>query len=79
LPVRFDGPVKSPSAAYFYVRLIPQDSRALHLALFTVPSDFATFYELIRFASDVSLFWLVAETHALWASSCLLAMPENFC
>ena len=25
--------------AYFYVRLIPQDLRALHLEFFTVPSD----------------------------------------
>jgi hypothetical protein len=30
-------------AAYFYVRFIPQDSRALHLELFTVPSTFTTF------------------------------------
>jgi len=27
------------TAAYFYVRLIPQDSRALHLDLFSLPSD----------------------------------------
>ncbi len=27
------------TAAYFYVRLIPQDLRALHLHLFSVPSD----------------------------------------
>jgi len=27
------------TAAYWYVRLIPKDSRALHLELFTVPSD----------------------------------------
>ena len=26
-------------AAYFYVRLIPQDLRALHLDLFSLPSD----------------------------------------
>jgi hypothetical protein len=37
-------------AAYFYVRLIPQDSRALHLELFTVPSALTTFYEFIKFA-----------------------------
>jgi hypothetical protein len=29
-------------AAYFYVRLIPQNSRALHLELFAVPSILAT-------------------------------------
>jgi len=29
-------------AAYFSVRLIPQDSRALHLELFAVPSTLAT-------------------------------------
>jgi hypothetical protein len=28
------------TAAYFYVRLIPQDLRALHLDLFSLPSDF---------------------------------------
>jgi len=27
-------------AAYWYVRLTPQDSQALHLDLFTVPSHF---------------------------------------
>jgi len=32
-------------AAYFSVRLIPQDSRALHLQL--VPSTVATFYEAV--------------------------------
>jgi hypothetical protein len=36
------------TAAYFYVRLIPQDSRALHLELFAVPSTLVTFYEVIR-------------------------------
>jgi hypothetical protein len=35
-------------AAYFYVRLIPQDSRALHQELFTVPSTLATFHEIIH-------------------------------
>jgi hypothetical protein len=34
-------------AAYFSVRLIPQDSRALHLELFTVPSNLLTVYEAI--------------------------------
>jgi hypothetical protein len=34
------------TAAYFSVRLIPQDSRALHLKLFTVPSTLATFCEV---------------------------------
>jgi hypothetical protein len=34
-------------AAYVRVRLIPQDSCALHLELFTVPSILATFYEVI--------------------------------
>jgi hypothetical protein len=33
-------------AAYFYVRLMPQDSRALHLEL--VPSTVATFCEVIN-------------------------------
>ncbi|HYA02109.1 MAG TPA: hypothetical protein VEI04_03240, partial [Syntrophobacteria bacterium] len=28
--------------------LIPQDSRALHLELFTVPSTLTTFYETIK-------------------------------
>jgi hypothetical protein len=45
-PPAIDGTVKSPSAALRFifrhcdvrkVRLIPQDSRALHLELFTVP------------------------------------------
>jgi hypothetical protein len=27
-------------AAYFHVRFIPQDLRALHLDLFSLPSDF---------------------------------------
>jgi hypothetical protein len=49
--VNFDGFVKSPSAAYFYVRLIPQDSRALHLELFTVPSHIVTSYERIKLTS----------------------------
>ena len=35
-------------AAYVYVRLIPQDSRALHLELFTVPSTLATSYEVVK-------------------------------
>ena len=35
-------------AAYFYVRFIPQDSRALHLELFPVSSTLATFYEVIN-------------------------------
>jgi hypothetical protein len=35
-------------AAYVYVLLIPQDSRALHLELFTVPSALATFYEPVK-------------------------------
>jgi hypothetical protein len=34
-------------AAYLYVRFIPQDSRALHLELFPVPSTLATSYEVI--------------------------------
>ncbi len=33
-------------AAYFSGRLIPQDLRALHLELFTLPSD-SEFYEII--------------------------------
>ena len=36
-------------AAYFYVRLIPKDSRALHLELFAVPSLLKTSREVIRF------------------------------
>jgi len=36
------------TAAYFYVRLISQDSRALHLDLFTVPSPTMAFYEVIN-------------------------------
>jgi hypothetical protein len=35
-------------AAYFYVRLISKDSRALHLKLFTVPSGLTTFYQVIN-------------------------------
>jgi hypothetical protein len=35
-------------AAYFSLRVIPQDSRALHLELFTVPSTLATFCEVIN-------------------------------
>jgi hypothetical protein len=30
-------------AAYWQVRLIPQDSQALHLELFTLPSDLGLF------------------------------------
>jgi hypothetical protein len=30
--------------AYFYVRLIPQDPRALHLEFFTVPPNPSAFY-----------------------------------
>ena len=32
-------------APYYYVRLIPQGLRALHLDLFTVPSHWMTYYE----------------------------------
>jgi len=32
-------------AAYYYVRLIPQGLRALHLDLFTVPSHWMKYYE----------------------------------
>jgi hypothetical protein len=39
-------------AAYFYVLLIPHDSRALHLKLFTVPSTLATSYEVIMVRSS---------------------------
>jgi hypothetical protein len=35
-------------AAYFYVRLIPQDLRSLHLELFAVPSVLTTFCEVIN-------------------------------
>jgi hypothetical protein len=39
-----EGGLRSASsfviAAYFSVRLIPQDLRALHLDLFSLPSDF---------------------------------------
>jgi hypothetical protein len=41
-------------AAYVYVRLIPQDSRALHLELFTVPSTLPTSYEVIENAIAIS-------------------------
>jgi hypothetical protein len=34
-------------AEYSHVRFIPQGSRALHLELFTVPSTFIIFYEVI--------------------------------
>jgi hypothetical protein len=34
-------------AAYLCVRLIPQDSRALHLELFTVPPTLTTVYDVI--------------------------------
>jgi len=40
------------TAAYFYVRLMPQDSRALHLELFTVPSTLVTSYEVIKPCND---------------------------
>jgi len=43
-----DGFVKSPSAAYFYVRLIPQDPLAQHLEPFTMPSVLTTFCEVIK-------------------------------
>jgi hypothetical protein len=39
-------------AAYFYVRLIPQNSRALHLELFTVPSGLTTFCEVIKWGES---------------------------
>jgi hypothetical protein len=35
-------------ALYFYVRLLPQDSRALHLELCAVLSTLATFYEIMK-------------------------------
>jgi len=47
--IKHDGFVKSPTAALcfiflhcgvLYVRLIPQDLQALHLELFTLPSEF---------------------------------------
>jgi len=50
--LNLDGFAKSSSAAYFYVRLIPQDSRALHLKLFTVPSTLTTFCEGINLISE---------------------------
>jgi hypothetical protein len=52
-----DGFVKSPSAALRFIfrhcgvllcTLIPQDSRALHLELLTVPSTLTTFCEAIN-------------------------------
>jgi hypothetical protein len=44
-------------AAYFYVRLTLQDSRALHLELFPVPSVLTTFYEviIINYSSSSSI------------------------
>jgi hypothetical protein len=39
-------------AAYFYVRLIPQNSRALHRELFTVPSGLTTFCEVIKWGES---------------------------
>jgi hypothetical protein len=35
-------------AAYFYVRLIPQDSPALHLELFPVPSSLTASCEILK-------------------------------
>jgi hypothetical protein len=35
-------------AAYYNVRLIPHDLRALHLELFSLPSRLMTFYEFIK-------------------------------
>ena len=35
-------------AAYFNVRLIPQDLHALHLELFTVPSRLMTYCEFLK-------------------------------
>jgi hypothetical protein len=41
-------PGQAYCAAYFFIRLIPQDLRALHLKFFTVPSHLLTFYEFIN-------------------------------
>jgi hypothetical protein len=49
-----DGFVKSPSAALRFI--IPQDLRALHLELFTVPSSLMTFYEFINSGLDEEQF-----------------------
>ena len=38
---------------YLGVRFIPQNSRALHPELFTVPSHLWTFYESIKGASSI--------------------------
>jgi len=45
-------------AAYFYVRLFPQDLRALHLGLFTVPSYFMTFCKSIKFKRETKNYFL---------------------
>jgi len=48
-------------AAYVYVRLTPQDSRALPAELFTEPSNlacFSTFYECIMVESSEKLRFL---------------------
>jgi hypothetical protein len=41
-------------AAYSYVRLIPQDLRALHLELFSLPSDSPTFHEITIFSLEIA-------------------------
>ena len=60
--VKFDGFVKSPYAALRcilrhcgvqIVRLIPQNLRALPMALFTKPSVFLTFYEFVKFGRQL--------------------------
>jgi hypothetical protein len=40
------------TAAHLYVRLVPQDSRALHLELFTVPSNLPNFCDGITFLKN---------------------------
>jgi len=62
--VKFDGFVKSPSAAlrftfvvaaYQQVRFTPQDWRALHMELFTLPSQFLLFARPSNFR--IAIFW----------------------
>jgi hypothetical protein len=54
-------------AAYFYVRLIPQNLRALHLELFSLPSDSPTFHKIIILGeAKEEQFPLLEPTGRVW-------------
>jgi len=61
------------TAAYFYVRLIPQDLCALHLDLFSLPSDF-------DFLRDHHYWYMGEKDRILWekrSSKALLFLGDQ--